>query len=398
MTFLLVTVCTALPSSATAQQGSTTTYVHDDNGRLHAVISPTGEAVVYEYDAVGNITAIRRLGNDSLAILGFSPHEGLPGDQVKFFGVGFGGGVTDVIFNGASAAIASVTVSTVVATVPQAATTGLVTITTPRGSVTTIVPFTIASLRIRPSFAALKFGQSVQFTAEAVLTSLEQNIQWRVNDAIGGNAIVGAISPAGLYTAPNTRHRLVSIRAASIADASGFAEAHVSISDPNDVQSVFAASVSVQKWNSVGVAALAPALMVRYNAVAESQTALSRAVSVQYENSSGSYTALAAVSSTTGPYIQNITPFNLTRGTTVSLTITGVGLTGATTLRFITATGSIDTDLSVANLSVSSDGSSLTALVTTSPGIAPGNRIVVIATPAGDSVTVDLGINLLNVQ
>ena len=62
-------VCSALISSTPAQQGWTTSYVYDDNGRLHAVISPSGEAVVYEYDAAGNITSIRRLA-------GFSAAEG----------------------------------------------------------------------------------------------------------------------------------------------------------------------------------------------------------------------------------------------------------------------------------------------------------------------------------
>ncbi len=154
-TLLLVVVFTASLLSAGAQQGGTTTYVYDDNGRLHAVISPSGEAVVYEYDAAGNITAIRRLAADSLSILSFSPHEGLPGDQVLFIGTGFGDGVTNVSFNGASATIISVTSSSVVATVPPAATTGLVTITTQTGSVSTVTPFTVAGLRITPTFAAI---------------------------------------------------------------------------------------------------------------------------------------------------------------------------------------------------------------------------------------------------
>ena len=118
---LLLVICVALPATVSAQ-GGTTTYVYDDNGRLHAVISATGEAVVYEYDAAGNITAIRRLAANDLAILSFSPHAGLPGDQVTFTGVGFGGGVTNVSFNGAAATVVSVTTSRVVATVPAAAT------------------------------------------------------------------------------------------------------------------------------------------------------------------------------------------------------------------------------------------------------------------------------------
>ncbi len=430
---LLVIVCASLPLSATAQQGGTTTYVYDDNARLHAVISPTGEAVIYEYDAAGNITAIRRLAGESLAILSFSPDEGLPGDLVTFIGVGFGGSVTDVSFNGASATIVSVTASMVVATVPQAATTGPVTVTTPRGAVTTIAPFTIAGGRIIPSFAALKFGQNVQFTAELMSSTLDQNVQWTVDDAVGGNSKVGTISSAGLYTAPNSRHSSVTIRAASIADISRFAEAHVSVSDPSDVQSVFAGALSVQRGDTISLAPLAPAVTVRYNAVADLQAALSRAVtirygtfsgltaaigpgvtvqradtvptgglskaiSVQYENGSSPYSSMVAVSSTTGPYVQTITPSNLTRGTTVPLTINGVGLTGATTLRFLVASGSLDTGLSVSNISVSNDGAALTAIVTVSAGAAPGNHIVVIATPNGDSVIVDLGINTINVQ
>ncbi len=377
---LLVIVCTTLPSSATAQQGGITTYVHDDNGRLHAVISSTGDAVVYEYDAAGNITTIRRLTNASLAILKFSPREGLPGDQVTFIGLGFGGGITDVSFNGASATVVSVTPSKVVATVPQTATTGLIAITTLQGSVFTVTPFTIAGMRITPSFAAIKFGASVQFTAEVLPSALDQTVQWSVEDITGGNINVGTISAAGVYAAPNTRFSSLTIRAKSVADSARFAEAHVRVNDPNDVQSVFAAAVSVLRADIIPAAGL------------------SDPVSVQYENSVGAYTARTAVSSTMGPYIHSITPSSLSRGTTVTLTISGVGLTGATALRFITANGAIDTGLTVSNISVNGDGLSLTTTIDVSAGAALGSRVVIIATPNGDSLGVDLGINRINVQ
>jgi YD repeat-containing protein len=449
-TLLLGIVFIASHLSALAQQGTTTTYVYDDNGRLHAVISPSGEAVVYEYDAAGNITAIRRLAADSLAILSFSPHEGLPGDQVTFTGVGFGGGVTNVSFNGAAAMIVSVTPSRVVATVPQAATTGLVTITTPTGSVSTATPFTIAGLRITPTFAMIHFGETVQFAAEVLPATLDQSVLWSVEGVIGGNTSVGTISAAGLYTAPNTRFSSLTIRATSGADSARFAEAQVRVSDPNDVQSVFAASVSVQRGDTVSVAPFALPVTVRYNAVAETQATLSSSVtvrynkvaetqgalappvavqygtsgglsaalsagvsvqradtvpvaglgqpvSVQYETSL-SYTPQSAVSSTMGPYIQSITPTTFTRGTTVSLTISGVGLTGATALRFITANGTIDSSVTASSISVSGDGTSLTANITVSAGAAVGSRLVIIATPNGDSVGVDLAVNKINVQ
>jgi hypothetical protein len=47
---------------------------------------------------------------------------------------------------------------------------------------------------------------------------------------------------------------------------------------------------------------------------------------------------------------------------------------------------------------VNGDGTTLTATVTVSASSALGSRIVFIATPNGDTVTVDLGINRINVQ
>jgi YD repeat-containing protein len=406
--------------------------VYDDNGRLHAVISPTGEAAVYEYDAAGNITAIRRLAADSLAIISFSPHEGLPGDQVTFTGVGFGGGVTGVSFNGASATIVSVTPSRVVATVPPAATTGLVTITTPTGSVSTTTPFTIAGLRITPSFAAVYFGGNVQFSAEVLPATLDQSVQWSVEDINGGNAAVGTISASGLYTAPNTRFSSLRIRATSIADSARFAEAQVKVSDPNDVQSIFAAAVSVQRQDRVSVASLAGPVTVRYNIPSELQAAvaplvsvqygdsgelmavvsaalsvqhagqtqaagLTQPVSVQYANGVGQYSAQAAVSSTAGPYIQSLSPSSLSRNTSTTITLNGVGLTNASALRFITANGLNDSAITFSNIVVSGDGTSLTATITVGSGADLSSHTVVVVTPAGDSITVNLGTNALNI-
>ena len=444
-------VCTAASLSVTAQQqGNTTRYVYDENGRLHAVISPTGEAVVYEYDAAGNITSIQRLAADALALFEFSPHEGLPGDHVTFTGIGFGDGVSNVSFNGVSAQVISVTPSTVVAEVPPAATTGLVTITTPRGSVTTSIPFTIAGVLISPSFVALKFAESVQFAAQVFPSTLDQNVRWSVNGVDGGNSTVGTISTTGIYTAPNQAHPFVTIRATSIADALRFGEAQVRVSDPNDVQSVFAASVSVVRGTNQGTAALASQVSVQYGTLGVLQSAFSKPiavqyglsgeslaaisgpvsikygsptvshgafssgvsvqrgsssqtvaltspVSVQYGTNWGQYSAPNAVSATRGPYIQSLSPGSITRGTTITLTINGAGLSGATTLRFITASGTNDTSITVSNIVVSADGSSLTATVTVSGSAALGSRIVFISTPNGDSVTVDLGTNTVSI-
>jgi len=87
-------------------------------------------------------------------------------------------------------------------TFPPAATSGLVTITTPTGSVATATPFTIAGLRITPSTASVKFGESLQFTSEVLPSTLDQTVEWSVDGVVGGNANVGFISTTGLYTAP----------------------------------------------------------------------------------------------------------------------------------------------------------------------------------------------------
>jgi len=423
-------VCGALISLTPAQQGGTTSYVYDDNGRLHAVISPSGEAVVYEYDAAGNITSIRRLASDALAIFSFSPHEGMPGDQVTIVGIGFGSGVTAVSFNGASAAIVSVTASRLIVTVPGAATTGLITVTTARGSVSTATPFTIAGVRVSPAVASVRFGDSIQFTAQVFPSTLDQSVTWSVNGSVGGNATVGTISTAGVYTAPNTVFSSLTIRATSVADSARFAEAQVRVSDPNDVQTVFAASLTVQRGDTVSATSLAAPVTVRYNKVAESQTALSAGVTVQRApidkvgaisggvtvqkgdtvQASGlskpvsvqhdtliQYVAQAAVSATAGPHIQSISPNSVTRGASVSVTINGVGLTGATTLRLINASGANDTSITVSNVVVSGDGTSLTATLTIAGGAALGTRVMVVPTRNGDSIRIDVGTNTITV-
>jgi YD repeat-containing protein len=428
--FVLAVVLGTSLLSATAQQGNTTTYVYDANGRLHAVISPAGEAVVYEYDASGNITAIRRLPATALAIFSFSPQEGLPGDHVTFIGIGFGGGVNDVSFNGASATVVSVTPAKVVAIVPAGATTGPVTITTPTGSVSTATPFTIAGVRLTPATVTVRFGESIQFTSEVLPSTLDQAVVWSVEGVEGGNASVGFISPTGLYTAPNTRFVGLTIRAVSVVDNSRFGEAHVTINDPNDIQSVYAAAVSVQRGTNVQTSTLARPVAVQFGAAGSSQSALAKPVAVQFGfdpraafaapvavqrgtrteaaafanpvsiqfNDFAVWNFSTAVSATPGPYIQSISPGNFTRGTSTSVTVNGTGLTGATALRFITASGSIDTSITVSNISISPDGSSLTATVTVNAGSVVGSRLVIIATTNGDSIGVDVGVNKINVQ
>jgi YD repeat-containing protein len=57
---LIVLAGPCLLQSTAAQQGGTTTFLYDKNGRLHRVILPNGEGTGYDYDPAGNITSIQR--------------------------------------------------------------------------------------------------------------------------------------------------------------------------------------------------------------------------------------------------------------------------------------------------------------------------------------------------
>ncbi|HEX9005571.1 MAG TPA: DUF6399 domain-containing protein [Blastocatellia bacterium] len=80
-----------------------TRYVYDNNWRVRAVLAPTGEAAVYDYDPAGNVTAIRRLRVNACEALEFNPQQGTSGALVTIYGVGFGGQVSGVSFNGVAA-------------------------------------------------------------------------------------------------------------------------------------------------------------------------------------------------------------------------------------------------------------------------------------------------------
>jgi len=445
-------LCLCLVSRTSAQQGGTTRYVYDDNGRLHAVIAPSGEAVIYEYDAAGNIASIRRVAADVLTILAFTPHAGIYGDLVTFIGIGFGAGVSDVSFNGTPARIVQVTAAVIVAEVPQGATTGPVTITTPRGSVATTEPFTIRGVSIAPAAVTLKFGETAQFTAQVLPATLDQSVTWSVNGIDGGSSTFGTVSGTGLYTAPNREQTAVIVRATSVVDPLRFAEARVQVRNPDDVQGVFAAAVSVSRGANTGAAPFAAPVAVQRGTLSDIQTAASapvavqrgnqsgvntafgRDVAVQFGEASGGRAALSAavavqrgstgqvtaltdapvavrygsateqdtalslpVTATTGPLIQTITPASLAQGASVGVTVRGANLGAVAAVRFINESGANDTSVVASNVVVSADGTSLTATLTVSSGAALGRRIMVVVTPDGSSQFIDIGTNTINV-
>jgi YD repeat-containing protein len=108
-------------------------YYYDDLGRLVTMVDSSGNVVTYTYDAVGNITQIKRstVTAGSLAIFDFNPQQGPPGTAVTIRGQGFSATPSsDVVkFHGRVARVSSATTTTLVATVPAGATTGPISVT-----------------------------------------------------------------------------------------------------------------------------------------------------------------------------------------------------------------------------------------------------------------------------
>jgi len=413
--------------TAVAQQSGTTQYFYDDNGRLYAVVAPNGETAVYEYDAAGNILAIRRLPAGALNLFSFSPHEGVPGDQVTFLGSGFVAGQTTVFFNGTTAQIVESTPTRIVAIVPDGATTGPITISTPSGSITT-VPFVIRGMKVTPASARIYFGDTLQLTATVYSQVLSPAVRWSVAGIDGGNATVGTISGEGFYTPPS-RAGTFTVRATLIEDATIFAESQIEVRDPNDLQAVFTA-VSVRRGLENGGGAIASAVSVRrgvtndrgaisspisvlYGSQGKMDNTQSKGVSVRYGLSNGSAAVSSAVSVrrvsvndavaySTGvsisnaPNITDILPATAKRGTTVNISVTGNNLMNVTGLTFINPeTGALVTNITVTNIAVNADGTGLTADLSVLSTTILAKLVVVARTSELGSLTTDTGKNTI---
>ena len=403
---IALTLVIAQPPNAHAQHGGNTRFVYDDNGRLTSVIAPNGEAAIYDYDAAGNFTAIRRISADTLTLIAFFPHEGGARDEVTFVGAGFNAGVTSLSFNGVAAQITSVTPSAVVAVVPDTASTGPVTIVTPRGTLITPVPFTIVTrVRVFPSAATLLPNDSIALTA-IVGGAADQRVIWAVNGINGGNNTIGTISAAGLYAAPaalpGNASLSILVRATSVVQPALSGEAQIKVLNPNTLGTAFAHSVSVRRGDAAAVrAARGPLVSVRRGVVISTSVPfLGPLISLRFGFAPGTAPLFLSrvVSVTTGPAISSIVPGIIARGTAVTLTINGSNLAGASALRFINSSGAVDSAITASNLTVNADATQLTATVTVSSGAAAGTRVVVVTAASGITPAVTAGSNTITIQ
>lgn len=131
-----------LSTFSMAQQSAN--YIYDELGRLKTVVAPNGDRAEYDYDAAGNLTAVRRIGTNTLAVSEFTPNLGASGTAVTIRGAGFSTTLANnsVKFNGVSATVTAATATQLTVTAPATGTTGPISVTVGASTVTTAESFT----------------------------------------------------------------------------------------------------------------------------------------------------------------------------------------------------------------------------------------------------------------
>lgn len=378
-------------------QGGTTQYLYDANGRLTGVISPSGDAAIYHYDPAGNLTSIEHVGAGDFTVLSFSPQVGTIGDAITLTGIGLDT-ASSVSFNGVPAQIASATTNSLVAMVPSGGSTGLITVSGVRGTASTATAFKVVGrVVVTPSLAEILPGESISFNGTVTGTS-DQRVNWDVNGIPGGNSAVGVIDSNGLYQSPGSTTGLtITVDATSQADTAVTAHSVVRILNPNASSEIRSALVSVGVGLSANTVLAAPPVVVQRGAPFAQSQAVAVSVGGGLTGEGVAFVSLP-VSETTGPVIAAIAPGSLTRGASMTVTITGQNLGGATAVSFITANGSVERNISVSNIAVSADGTTLTFTAMVNTGATAGTDVVYVTTPNGRSQTQSTGTNTATVQ
>lgn len=365
-------------------------YVYDELNRLVGVVDQQGNAAEYVYDAVGNLLQIKRVTVDPSADVSISlvsPNKGGVGTTVQLFGKGFSptpGQNTVTFSGGAAATVTSATSTSLKTTVPPGATTGLITLTTPLGIATSPEPFTVLQgFAVVPDRATVLLGKPYSFQASLDGTPTSA-VTWRVNGIVGGSSQLGTISPMDLYSAPGTLP-LVSpllIEAVLSADPGRVAAAQVTLL-PASAGSLTTARLSVGPPQGPLTASplVAPTLSVGPPPPVLTASPLP--------------TVLLSVSPV--PAITAVSPGGASRGSTVSVTLTGVGLVNATALVAL-RNGTADPLITVSGLTANPEGTRLTATFTLDTTAPAGGRILQVTAGGQTSTPLGTGTNAFTVQ
>jgi YD repeat-containing protein len=393
---LLLAAIPFTPSRVVAQTAAAVRYVYDDANRLTAVVDQDGNVAQYVYDAVGNLLRLDRVDApaSAVAITLVSPNRGRVGRAVEIFGKGFAdtSGGNTVRFNGVQATVSEASPNRLLTAVPVGATTGSVTVQVTAGTATSPTPFVVGgTIAVTPATSTIWVNGVVQFqaTEDATPTS---SVTWSVNGITGGDAIIGTIASGGLYTAPTKlgATTTVTITATHSEDRLSSASGTVTVmpgTTPIGAPSVsiaFAAPKTDTESTAVSIAFGEPLTAAKTAdvslVVAESLQALSGALDV---------------AASLEPVITAVSPTSGARGAaSFTITLTGAGLSGATSMVFLARSGSTfvaDSGITATDLSAAPDGTQLTATVTVATGALLGAHVVQVS--AGGGVSTSLGTN-----
>ena len=178
-------------------------YFYDDLNRLVGVTDVTGNTAQYSYDAVGNIVSISRISPSQVSILNFSPEIGPVGTTVTINGTGFSATASQntVKFNAVAAVVSSSTSTRLQVTVPASATTGAISVSSPNGTATSTVNFTVTVDNGVPAIISFEptsgvAGTTVNLTGTDFDPALA-NDKLRLN---ASQAVVSVATPTTLAT------------------------------------------------------------------------------------------------------------------------------------------------------------------------------------------------------
>ncbi len=186
---LLLAVVILFSGNVLAQQPDTVQHIYDDGNKLIETILPNGQHIYYEYDQAGNLIRIRRNTSTTVKIISFTPDEGAIGTKVTILGDGFSATSSQntVTFNGTQAAILEASATRLMVSVPQGATSGPISVTTPNGSAVTTESFhVVTGVVITPPVITILKGTQFRFRASVNPPEAVQDVVWEVNGVKGG--------------------------------------------------------------------------------------------------------------------------------------------------------------------------------------------------------------------
>ena len=206
------------------------------------------------------------------------------------------------------------------------------------------------AVTVSPATANVRAGGTQALTV-AVTNTSNLNVTWQVNGIAGGNATVGAVSAAGLYTAPVSipSPATVTVTAVSVADPTRSGSAALTISAATSV-SVTPASASLQA--GTGSQAFTATVSNASNTAVTWQVngVVGGNASVGTISSAGLYLAPASVPSPAAVTVMAVSVADTTRSAAATVTVT--------------AAVSVSVSPSIASVSAGGSTLQLTATVT----------------------------------